>query len=367
MSWSNGGGAGVGAAIRPELELILRCARRHVDAEQGARIRTCLGEVADWPFLLRTARYHGVTPLLYWHVSRLAPEALPPELIDWLRAQFHANASRNLMMAEELLNVLGLFGQHGIRAIPFKGPVLAATAYGNLALRMFRDLDVIIRRDDFPQAADLLVSRGYRRGYGTTARARRAARPRGRYHRAFLRDRPPVKIELHWSLTEEHFTSLLTADALSERLVDVPLGRGTVRTFCPEDLLLFLCVHGAKHYWGQLKWLCDVAELVRGHPTMDWGAVLDRATAFRTRRMLFLALRLAADLLGASPPGSISRELGRDPVARSLASRTGRRILGGTADKLGPIETVRFRFESKDCPRDAVWHVWGRLREFVPI
>ena len=234
-------------------------------------------------------------------------------------------------------------------------------------MRVFRDLDVIIRRADFPRAADLLVSRGYRRGYGTLPRAREINDPRARYHRAFRRDRPQIKIELHWSLTEEHFAPLLTADSLSQRLVNVLVGRGTVRTFCPEDLLLFLCVHGAKHYWGQLRWLCDVAELVRGHPTMDWEAMLDQAAALRIRRMLLLALRLAADLLGTSLPGPVLRELGRDSVARSLASRTGRCILRGTADRLGLIETVRFRFESKDGPQDAAWHVWGRLRECLPV
>src|SRR3712207_8653927 len=40
--------------------------------------------------------------------------------------------------------------------------------------------------------------------------------------------------------------------------------------------LLILCVHGTKHIWGRLSWICDVAELLRTQPDMDWEYVLDR-------------------------------------------------------------------------------------------
>jgi len=36
-----------------------------------------------------------------------------------------------------LLKLLDLFENHGIPAVPFKGPVLASSIYGDLSLRQF--------------------------------------------------------------------------------------------------------------------------------------------------------------------------------------------------------------------------------------
>ena len=54
------------------------------------------------------------------------------------------------------------FENHGITAIPYKGPALALQVYGDLKLRSFVDLDVLVRRSDAARAGTLLAARGYR-------------------------------------------------------------------------------------------------------------------------------------------------------------------------------------------------------------
>ena len=80
--------------------------------------------------------------------------------LDQLRDDFNDNSRRNLFLTRELLNLLTLFETHQIPAIPFKGPVLAASVYGNLALRQFSDLDLIIHKQHVAKARELLVSAG---------------------------------------------------------------------------------------------------------------------------------------------------------------------------------------------------------------
>lgn len=79
----------------------------------------------------------------------------------------------------------------------------------------------------------------------------------------------------------------------------------TVLSFHPEDLLLILCVHGAKHYWARLNWICDIAELIRGHQGIHWERVMEQAVRLRSERILFLGLLLAGNLLGAALPENI--------------------------------------------------------------
>ena len=106
---------------------------------------------------------------------------------------------------------------------------------------------------------------------------------------------------------------------------------------CPrEDHLLVLSVHGGKHLWPCLGWVCDVAELLRAHADLDWGRVTAGAGRLGCRRMLLVGLALADGLLQAPVPAEVRRRVRSDPVAGSLAARVGRNLLRRGA---GPVQT----------------------------
>ena len=119
---------------RPEIELLLSCARTSKDSESVSQITSLLQGDMDWAYLLRTARQHGMMPLLYWPLSTTCPEAVLQAILNQLRNQLHRNAHRDLVLTAELLKLLVLCEAQGIRAISYKGPTLAALAYGNLSL-----------------------------------------------------------------------------------------------------------------------------------------------------------------------------------------------------------------------------------------
>jgi hypothetical protein len=50
------------------------------------------------------------------------------------------------VLTAELCRLISLFAAADIAAIPYKGPVLGLFAYGNIALRRFVDLDVIVKK-----------------------------------------------------------------------------------------------------------------------------------------------------------------------------------------------------------------------------
>jgi hypothetical protein len=119
---------------RPEIELLLSCARTSKDSESVSQITSLLQGDMDWAYLLRTARRHGMMPLLYWPLSTTCPEAVLQAILNQLRNQLHRNAHRDLVLTAELLKLLVLCEAQGILAISYKGPTLAALAYGNLSL-----------------------------------------------------------------------------------------------------------------------------------------------------------------------------------------------------------------------------------------
>jgi len=84
---------------------------------------------------------------------------------------------------------------------------------------------------------------------------------------------------------------------------------------------LVLCVHGSKHRWGRLGWICDVAGLIRVYEGIDWELVVHRAEALGTRRRLFLGLYLANDLLEAPLPEEVLQRVWADAGMKALAKQ----------------------------------------------
>jgi len=307
----------------PEAELLLCCARTCLDAESAERIRDLLQEDIDWAYLIQTALRHGVMPLLSRSLYTVCPEAVPRAILDQLRDHFRANTLRNFFMTEELLKLLNLLEAHGTPAIPYKGPILAASVYGDLSLRQFSDLDILVRQQHVPRAKELLISQGYQPQTQLNGAQETAYLPSHREYK-FVRDDGRVRVELHWRIAA-HWqipsSFPLDPEHLWERNEQVSLAGATVRNLSPEDLLLILCVHGSHHHWERLEWICDVAELIRVHQGMDWRQVIEQASRLGSERMLFLGLFLANDLLRTALPEEVVQRLQADPVVKSLAAQ----------------------------------------------
>src|SRR5437773_278916 len=122
--------------MRPEeLGLLLACARLEPDGAARAAIRDFVPASIDWPSFLVEARNHGMAPLMHRHLG--SDTRVPARLRTALWARYEQATRRNHRMARELLRVLEAFRSHGIAALPYKGPALAAAVYGDLGLREF--------------------------------------------------------------------------------------------------------------------------------------------------------------------------------------------------------------------------------------
>jgi hypothetical protein len=311
---------------RAEDKLLLCFAQTSRTPEIAARIRDLVREDIDWGYLIRTAHVHGMAPLLYWHLDAAHSGAVPESVLSYLQGHFRANSLRNLSLTAELLRILRALSEHGVDAVPYKGPTLAASAYGNLALREFIDLDVMVHRHDIAKAKDLLASLGYRPKHRLT-RAQEAALLESQCEYTFVRDDEERVVELRWEIAE-HFSVPLGAEGLWDRLGQISLGGVIIPILSPEDTLLILCAHGSKHLWERLGWICDVAEHIRSHPDMRWEQVMARASAMGGKRMVLLGLFLASQLLGAALPKEVSRRVQADPAVKKLARQVTEQLFG---------------------------------------
>jgi len=302
-----------------ELELLLQTSRMVVSSSGEARIHNLLRQEIDWGFLIQSAHYHRVVPLLYHTLSRVAPGFLPGHAIATLRKRFQANTQHNLFLCAELIQVLDLFDRHQVRAIPYKGPILAAALYGDVSLRQFGDLDIIVPAGKVEEARGLLISRGYQPEKEITGRELRREIQQGKD--LILRRDGGITVELHWGITAHPDPIDFSPDLLWKNLKTLSIAGRTVTTHAPEDLLLILCIHGGKHRWEYLVWLCDIAELIRSYPTLNWTQVIEDASSVGGKRILLLGVLLARDLLDAELPENLNRTIEADRVLIQLADQ----------------------------------------------
>ncbi len=345
------------SALRPEAELLYLCARARMDEETSQRIRALLDEDLDWELLARTAVWHKLAPLLYWHLKQLAPERVPARVMDELQHYFNTNARRNVRLTEDLVHVLKLFTENDVPVICFKGPTLALNVYGNLALRNFTDLDILIHPEDFAKAKDLLQAAGYEPEIALKG-AREELFVQSQHELLFRRASDESMVELHWKIDPKYFSFPLEAEELWTRTETVRLAGTDITVLKREELVLYLCAHGAKHMWERLEWICGVAGLLC-QQEFDWEQLTTRARALKSERILYLGLLLAHELLSAPLPPDILQAAHACAPARSLtawirAEFFGPRFLEAEHTSPALAASARFYFRLNDRRRDGL-------------
>ncbi len=313
---------------RLEHELLLCCARTAAHDHVAVRLRELAATNIDWNYLFLLARRHSIVPLVYLQLDRCASDLVPPEHLSNLKKHYLENVARNTLLTAELCRLIDSFAAAGIDAIPYKGPVLAQFAYGNIALRRFVDLDVIVKKSDVLEAREILLAEGYTPTKSLSLNQQDLLL-HNQHNLQFSRDNHRLIFELHWEVAPHLFAATVSSDQLWADLVTVEINGTVLKTLSAANLLFTLCVHGSRHLWERLGWICDVAELLARH-TFDWTTLLKRAAQADSERMFLLGLYLAERLLDAPLPGEIKQRCDSDPRLASLADNVVEHLFDGT-------------------------------------
>ena len=305
----------------------------------------------DWQRALRLAEHHGVMPPLYQTLCGVS-KVIPQGILDELRERYENNARRNLVFVTELIRVLDCLEAHGIDAIPYKGPLLAEQVYGDLALREFSDLDILVRPADVARATEALKSLSYAPNL-RLSRLQQRAYVRSGYECAF--DGPLGKnlLEMQWAIVPRFFSVNFGVEEFFEHATFSEIGGRPVRTLSTEDLLLALCVHGAKHAWMRLCWLRDIAAVVQ-LPQLDWHRVWTKAKELGVVRILGVSLTLAHCMAGASVPRDAREQVQTDAMIQELSDRIALHIPESEEYSTEALEYFRLMMSLRERASDRI-------------
>jgi hypothetical protein len=362
------------ASDRPEVALLLACTRTQITPDIETRIRTLVRGGVNWIELIQLAMPHDVMPLLYRNLRQVCGDSLPESIFTPLSARFEAQAAQARSLAAELVRVLAVFEQNNIRAVPYKGPALAQRLYGDVALREFGDLDIMVLERDVPRALDLIRGAGYEFAepsdaenlpeYIRTDRELQLFRPNA------------ARVELQWRFSARLNCVKGDPERFLQRSETISLAGAQIPSLPLEVYLLILSLHATKHKWEQLKLICDIAEILR-HPDLDWDYVLGEARDLGLRRMLAVGALLAENPLDVALPDKLRRGLKFDSTARTLTDQVRQSLFNEPDADWHTVANFPFQYKIRERLRDRATMLYRNIpskmapddrdREFIAL
>jgi hypothetical protein len=291
--------------MTPEDELCLLLARGQLTPEVRTRILQFLATPLQWPLILEHAYSHQVYPLIYRNLRDLGFPGVSDAVQAELKDLFMANALRNQLLAEELVRLLRLLGEAGIRVVPLKGVALAQSLYADTAARVCADIDILVPSANLAQAIDLILASGYRTESSNPFFSKLVLR-HGRHYDVVREGRGiSFLLEVHWVLVQHSSKNDEAVDDLWAEARPQSFFGAPAFSLTPEWEFLYLSIHAADHEWQSLKWLVDIHQLASSG-LVDWQRTMKKAEQFEIDQVIRQTLAASSLLLGTPIPSCCS-------------------------------------------------------------
>ena len=270
------------AAARPLPEIgvtariLLTCARETLSMGQVERIGRLCAQVGNWDHFIQQAEFRMIVPLVYRHLGALPDGLAPQTVLAELKNRTFKATLRNLgMIAVHHRLVREVLEPLGVPYVFFKGPSLAYRYYRDPALRLFRDIDLLIPRQHMLPVGRALRDAGYRShkhpAWGTEDGLRFLQRFVGMMDWISPEG---VLIEMPSSLDGDW--DRLPTDEIIAESETVDLAGVSVPVPADADFLCYLCKHHSRHHWARLHWIADLNAIL-AYPGFDLEAARQRA------------------------------------------------------------------------------------------
>ncbi|MFA6189062.1 MAG: nucleotidyltransferase family protein [Sulfuricurvum sp.] len=272
-------------------DLLIECCQFQCDP---IKLELFAAQIDDWNEFLNSAYMHGVFPLVYKALKPLT--SLDETVKHHLKSTNLEIASRNMMMTAELLKVIKLLKENGIRTIAIKGPVLSQIVHGDITQRQFSDLDLLVEQSDMYKSLELLSNTGYISQYPIAFLKNNTLLTVGKDFPT-TNTKNNVLIEFHWRLFLDRHIKKSNINLFGDSNYRCMINNVSVETLELGALLLYLLLHGSKHYWERAEWIVDIDRLIRRHgEDIDWNALSSMAQEMEIEFMFYLGLAMSYEL-----------------------------------------------------------------------
>jgi len=237
-----------------DIILIIECCKI---SPNTVLIEKQIDHIKDWNSFISLAYSHGIFPLIYKTLKNY-DKKIPSEILNSMKYKYMNIVKQNMLMTNELINVTKLLKENGIESIAFKGPVLSHLAYGDITLRQYVDLDILVDEKNVIKTYELLTNSNYSVEVEKSFLSNHLFMSK-EIDITFSKN--TISLELHWNLFK---SNLLIDKNKINKLLDYEkysINNKEIKSLKKDILFIYLCIHGSKHCWERLEWLNDINNL----------------------------------------------------------------------------------------------------------
>ena len=331
-------------------KLLLAACSRYLNPGGYSSRESLCGRV-DWNALPALANQHGVSSLLHQALPGL-DDFVPAATLETLHAAYQQNVHKTLFLARELIRILDCLEGLGAEALAYKGIVLAEMYYGDMAMRPAGDLDVFVHAKDVARMKSAVRDLGYTPRLAIPENACASYLWSG-YECTFDGTSGKNLLELQWALQPRFYAADYDMQGLFARAVEARAAGRAVKTPCAEDLLLVLSLHAAKHAWGRLIWLCDIARILR-QENLNWTWIEEQSRELHIERILHITLGLIHRFFRVEIPTAAQEAVAADRATQALIDEIASSVRAGVEYEEEKISYFRLMMRLRERRWDRV-------------
>jgi len=302
--------------VSPELKILLSCAKSN--SRDDEKISNLIERPINWEVFLELSKHHRVFPSVYQKLTAYDHPSVPAYVIKALQQEYTKNAFKAIGMAGEMVRVIRCFDKNGIKPLVLKGPPLALKLYGDVALRPSHDIDILVQPKCLERAGILLTKDGYQKNFqdfSLTPRQQKAHLKRF-HHFSYTNADRKICLELHWKINAIDLKYHTLSNSITSQ---IEVAGYSMPVLADEELFMYLMVHGARHMWFRLRWLCDIERFMRQENSLDWDRIIFLAKHSGQSIILYQTMILVKELFNLTIPDCLAAHVVDNPKAWMLA------------------------------------------------
>lgn len=250
------------------------------------------------------------------HLAHALLDKLPADAVParWKFAHDQVERRISAYMAE-LDVVAARLAAEGIPLVALKNAGIARGIYPCAGCSPMGDLDVLVAKRDFRRAHQVMLANDYHFEFRSPleeAELEEAEKGGGAEYWKMLPDGEKLWFELQWRPVAGRWIrpdQEPTADELMER--SVPIEGTAVRLLAPEDNLLQVALHTAKHTYVRapgFRLHTDVDRIAR-RQAIDWQLFTERVVKLQVKTAVYFSLAIPKMIFGTPIPDEVLRRI----------------------------------------------------------
>lgn len=298
----------------------------------------------DFLELSRLSGKHATDYYLHKYFQ-LYPKLLSQDWLQQHRDRMTRQAARSLRQLNELISVCNQLNNRNLPYAIIKGPHLARMLYGNSAIKVSVDLDILmVNPEDLFGFHAVFINAGYNcheQKLLTGSWKQKlfiSAKREVHYFNPIAR----CAVDLH---VKPFANTILTHKRYRNFFSDlerVPFEGITVPVLPDEKYFVYLCHHGACHQFARLGWLLDIRNFYNQQKEiLAMDKILSVAGFMNTKRSVTLAFYLLEALFDVPMPEKLKQSTIHPGIIEWLAEK----CLKAISYKNGESLTLKARFE----------------------